>query len=273
VGAHTQDQGRPLGVTPVLRQDYASRTADRQAAFVRPYLSSGLELLDVGCGPGTITVGLAAIVRPGRVVGLDHDPAHIDSARALAREQGADNATFEVGDAAALPFGDERFDVAFENDVLVHLPSQAVSVACEIHRVLRPGGVFAARDSVADSAVWGNQTAPMREFDQLFFRWQASRGSDISLGRELPRILREAGFDVVATAISADTKSTEHERGEHARRMLALLEGPVGRDAMARGEVDADGLQRMAAAIQGWGAQPDSFFANIHVEVIARKAG
>lgn len=263
---------RASGVTPVLRQDYAGRTAERQAAFVRPYLSSGLELLDVGCGPGTITVGLAARVAPGRVVGLDHDPTHVAMARTLAQERGLDNATFEDGDATTLPYEDDRFDVAFENDVFVHLGSHAVTAAREIHRVLRPSGIFAARDAVVDAALWANQTEPMREFDKLFFRWQAGRGSDLNLGRGLPRIVREAGFEVIGISVSADTKGTEPEVKEHARRMLSLLDGPVGHDAKARGAVDGDGVDRMAAAIRRWGSRPDSFFANVHVEVIGRKA-
>ena len=70
----------PDGVTPGLNRDYEDRTADRQAAFVLPYLRPGMNLLDVGCGPGTITVGLAQAVAPGHVIGIDHDSMHISAA-------------------------------------------------------------------------------------------------------------------------------------------------------------------------------------------------
>lgn len=74
--------GRAHGVTPGLRRDYASRTAERQAAFALSYLRPGMDLLDAGCGPGTITIGLAKRVAPGRVAALDHDRQHIEAARA-----------------------------------------------------------------------------------------------------------------------------------------------------------------------------------------------
>ena len=60
---------RAHGVTPGLQNDYLLRTADKQAAFFIPYLKSGMSVIDLGCGPGTITTGFAKIVSPGLVTG------------------------------------------------------------------------------------------------------------------------------------------------------------------------------------------------------------
>ena len=85
---------------------WAARSAEREAAFFLPHLRPGMRLLDAGCGPGTITVGLAAAVAPGEVVGLELSPAMVEQARALASERGVANVRFEVGDAQALPVPD-----------------------------------------------------------------------------------------------------------------------------------------------------------------------
>jgi ubiquinone/menaquinone biosynthesis C-methylase UbiE len=150
-----QDE-RAHGVTPGLNRDYVTRTADQQAAFVLPYLRPGMNLLDIGCGPGTITLGLAQAVAPGHVTGIDHDRLHIEEARALAADQGVVNVTFQIGDAFSLPFEDGTLDAAFENNVFTHLARNAVRAAREVYRVLKPQGLFAVRDVDADSVVWGN---------------------------------------------------------------------------------------------------------------------
>src|SRR3712207_2477179 len=88
------------------------RTAEREGAFFLPYLRPGMRVLDVGCGPGTITVGLAAAVAPGEVVGVDRASRALEQARALAAERGVANVRFETADLHALPFPDAAFDAA-----------------------------------------------------------------------------------------------------------------------------------------------------------------
>jgi 2-polyprenyl-3-methyl-5-hydroxy-6-metoxy-1,4-benzoquinol methylase len=64
------------------------RTVGNSAAYLIPYLRSGQQVLDIGCGPGTITTDLARRVAPGSVVGIDNDPTPLEEARAEARRQG-----------------------------------------------------------------------------------------------------------------------------------------------------------------------------------------
>src|SRR5690349_25086699 len=87
------------------------RTALNSAAYLLPHLQQGMSILDVGCGPGTITVDLAELVAPGRVVGIDSSPEVVEQARAHAAERGVTNVEFRVGDAYALEFADGEFDV------------------------------------------------------------------------------------------------------------------------------------------------------------------
>ena len=268
----TQD-GHAHGVTPGLSQDYAERTAEHQAAFLLPYLQPGMDLLDVGCGPGTITLGLARAVAPGQVIGIDHDAAELDAARKRAAERGISNVRFEMGDVRSLPFEESAFDAAYENDLFVHLANDAVRAAEEVYRVLKPGGLFGARDVETDSVVWGNPSEALKELDVLMQRWQRSRGSDITLGKHLPTILRKAGFTGTIKSVSADTKGTIGETRAHARITISLLEGPLGRAILEKGWGDGPTVERLKETIRAWGEHPDAFFANVHVEVVGWEPG
>jgi ubiquinone/menaquinone biosynthesis C-methylase UbiE len=269
----TSPDERAHGVTPGLSQDYAARTADLQAAFVLPHLRPGMNLLDVGCGPGSITLGLAQGVAPGHVTGIDHDSLHIEAANALAAERGVTDVTFQVGNALSLPFEDATFDVAFENNVFTHLSQDAVRAAREVYRVLKPGGFLAARDVDADAVVWGNLSDPIKQLDKLFVAWHRSRGSDITLGKRLPAILREAGFAAILKSVSADTKGNPEGTRSHADITISLLDGPFGRDILDKGWADRFTIERLKESIRAWGEHPDAFFANVHVEVIGWKPG
>src|SRR3954469_5819536 len=79
------------------------RTAENSAGYLLPHLRAGQRLLDVGCGPGTITVDLAARVAPGDVVGIDRSDDVIAAARSL---DAPDNLRFDAGDVYALGFDD-----------------------------------------------------------------------------------------------------------------------------------------------------------------------
>jgi ubiquinone/menaquinone biosynthesis C-methylase UbiE len=261
------------GLTPGLSQDYVGRTATKQAAFLLPYLRPGVDVLDVGCGPGTITLGLAQAVAPGQVMGVDRDAAELEAARELAAKRGITNVRFEMGDALSLPFEDGTFDAAYENDLFVHLANDAVRAAEEVYRVLKPGGLFGARDVETDSVVWGNPIEPLKELDALMQQWQQSRGSDITLGKHLPAILRQAGFTGTIKSVSADTKGTLEQTRAHARITISLLDGPLGRAVLENGWGDESTVARLKQSIRAWGEHPDAFFANVHVEVVGWKPG
>lgn len=95
------------------RPAHARRSAKHNAAFFVPSLRSGMQVLDVGCGPGAITIGLASLVLPGALVGVDRDVEAIEAAQRLARSGGITNVRFVAASAYALPFNDRTFDGAF----------------------------------------------------------------------------------------------------------------------------------------------------------------
>src|SRR5690348_8263040 len=115
------------------------RTAPDAAAFLLPHLRPGMKLLDVGSGPGTITLGLAERVAPGQVIGIDVQPAQVERARELAAGRGLTNVRFEVGDVTALPFDDGAFDAVLAHMVFMHLP-EPVRALRAMRRVLNSDG-------------------------------------------------------------------------------------------------------------------------------------
>jgi len=97
---------------PVLSA-HSRRGAEDSAAYLLPHLNAGMDLLDVGCGPATITADLADRVTPGRVVGLDAASGALEAARAtLAERDLPARVELTDGDVMSLPFDDGTFDVA-----------------------------------------------------------------------------------------------------------------------------------------------------------------
>lgn len=185
----------------VASQGMATRTADRQAAFFLPHVKSGMTLLDCGCGPGTITIGLAEAVAPGEVVGIDIGPSEIERAAAYAYEQGVSNARFEVANSYKLPFPDSTFDAVFAHTLLEHL-SEPDNALAEMHRVLRPGGVIGVRDSDWGGVIISPHDDDVLEFFKIREQVWRSNGGDSRLGRKLAGLLRSTGFKGVLPTAS-----------------------------------------------------------------------
>src|SRR6476619_5196892 len=82
------------------------RTVENSAAYLIPHLRADQQLLDVGTGPGTITVDLAERLSQGSVVGIDNADTAVQSTAALGRDRGLDNLTVSTGDVYALAFDD-----------------------------------------------------------------------------------------------------------------------------------------------------------------------
>ena len=176
------------------------RTAANSAAYLLPHLRAGQDLLDVGCGPGTITIDLARIVAPGRVVGVDRAEAPLATARADAATAGV-AVDFEVGDAYALAFPDDSFDVVHAHQLLQHL-GRPVAALAEMRRVCRPDGIVAARDSDYAAMTWFPGDPLLDRWLSIYREVARANGGEPDAGRRLLAWGRAAGFaEVVAVGI------------------------------------------------------------------------
>ena len=189
-----------MGYSDEFRQLLDRRSAQTHAAHLLPHLESGQRVLDFGCGPGTISVGLASAVEPGELHGIDMEESQIELATAAAKAGGHDNATFHVGDVTALPFDDGYFDVAHCHAVLMHVPDSQATLA-EVMRVLKPGGIISSRESIVASSFLepgADETAPAWN---TFSKLLSANGGHPNMGRELKNAFLDAGFsDIRATA-------------------------------------------------------------------------
>jgi ubiquinone/menaquinone biosynthesis C-methylase UbiE len=241
---------------PSFEAQLEERTAAVDAAFLLPHLRAGSRVLDVGCGPGSITLGLAQAASPGEVVGVDLQQRVVERARVLAADRGISNVRFEVADAYELPFADGTFDAVLEHRVLMHL-SDPVRGLREVRRVLRAGGVLGLRDVDVATAVRWPTTPKFELFHDLRMRAFALQGIDGRTGRKHRQLLLEAGFERAETRAVTEGGGSPAGVREHARFLLNTFEG-IARIALEQGWVDQAGADAIAADIRVWAERPDA---------------
>lgn len=252
-----------------MLRSHTWRTAENSAAYLLPALRPGLDLLDVGCGPGTITVDLARRVAPARVIGIDRASDVLKQARALA---GAQNTSIEwhVGDVYDLPFPAASFDVIHAHQVLQHL-ADPVRALKEMRRVLRPGGVVAVRDGDYASFAWAPHDPLLTRWLDLYRAVARRNAGEPDAGRFLKGWALAAGFRHVEATSStwtyADEESCAWWGGLWADRCEL---SSLGDQAIEYGLSTREEITAIAAALRAWATQPDAFFMVPHGEVLAR---
>ena len=196
-----------MGFSEEVLEIHRRFTAQSHAAYLLPYLRPGLRVLDVGCGPGTISVGMAKAVAPGQVDGVDMAESQIEVARSVAKASGVDNAVFHVGDALYLPFEDGTFDVVHSHSVLMYIPDTAAALA-EMKRVLKPGGIIGCRDMICGSCFTEPDFGVIRKSWDMFEDLLTADDGHPQMGKELKSHFVEAGFTNVRATGSFDIFST-----------------------------------------------------------------
>ncbi|MDQ0792907.1 methyltransferase domain-containing protein [Streptomyces sp. B1I3] len=246
------------------------RTAANSAAYLVAELRPGQAVLDVGCGPGTITADIAGLVAPGRVTAVDTGRGILDKAASVAAGRGLDNVEFATGDVHALDFPDDSFDVVHAHQVLQHVgdPVQALR---EMRRVCRPGGIVAARDSDYAAMTWYPATAGMTRWQELYGRVARANGGEPDAGRRLLSWARRAGFTDITPTAAAWCFATPEDRawwsGLWADRTTASAYAKLAVDG---GHASPGQLTEIADAWRAWGEEADGWFMVPHGEVLCR---
>ncbi len=247
-------------MTAAFADRLASRNAGEYADFVLPYLNDETSLLDVGCGSGEITVGLAGHTRT--VVGVDQVD-HFSDARHYAESADLNNISFASGDVYSLDFEDNSFDICFSHSLLEALRAPE-SALREMHRVLRPGGTVAVA-SVEYSGIIlaGDELAPMTHFYRIREElWQRKLGADPFLGSRLRELLHRTGFEKVLATSKYFSYGTREAIADFGKARAADCRDQWYREsAMAEGLATESQLEKIEDAWLSWSESPDAYFA------------
>jgi ubiquinone/menaquinone biosynthesis C-methylase UbiE len=274
----------------------SKRRLDAEIPELKKFLKPGLKVLDVGCGPGTITLGVAEAVNPGEVVGIDTAKHRVDEAReGAAKISHPGNITFQVGDSHHLDFPDNTFDVVYSHTVL-HFFLEPVMGLKEQKRVARKGGWVIA-SGVRDTS-FRHPHCPNWEkvFEALHPYWVASleeyRASgkdpvtfleeqyknnpsytfyyDIHAGRKCVEWFHKAGLTDLRIEIqSRRVKYHGSERMKPSIFDLQYIDEPKSEDQkqmisrfqrmIAMGLLDEETLERAKEEVHAWYKDPSAF--------------
>ncbi|KAI9720101.1 MAG: hypothetical protein M1828_005829 [Chrysothrix sp. TS-e1954] len=208
------------GHSPSVLAAHGSRTATALCQYLLPTLhafpsDSSPRLLDVGCGPGSITTSFTEhLPKSAQITGMDYSEDTIKPLNADSKKPG--NVTFETGDAFKLRWDDNTFDIVHTNFVLMHL-SDPVSVLREMHRVCKPNGVVACREGALSTTLYHPTSPPIERWRSSYVASFKAKGNHYDEGKELVTHCLDAGFELSGiTFQSANYTHTNAEKGEGA---------------------------------------------------------
>ena len=260
-----------MGFSEELLQSLRRQTAEASAAHLLPHLRPGHRVLDFGCGPGTISVGLAKAVAPGELHGIDMEESQIELARSVVEAGGRDNATFHVGDVTALPFEDGFFDVAHCRNVLMHVPDTA-AVLAEVKRVLKPGGIIGCREMICESSFTHPDFEVMGKSWDMFQDLVAADDGHPQMGKELKAHILNAGFANVRLTASFDVyNAPEDVLFLFGFASKWLLSPEIVEAAIKYGAATEDLRKAISVAYDRWKEHPGALCGVAFGEAVANK--
>jgi SAM-dependent methyltransferase len=201
--AHADRARRPREAPGFMTPRTLANSQPCLLALLRP----GLDVLDVGCGPGTLTLEIARRVLPGRVVGLDLDPQLLTVARQAGPPGGLPNLRFLEGDIRDAGWADE-FDLVSATRVLQWIP-RAEDAVTSMAEALRPGGRLIALDYDHLASSWADPPASWTRFHRAFLDWREAARLDNAVIRRLPAAFTAAGLTDVERVLHVSTMRSE----------------------------------------------------------------
>ncbi|TVY47761.1 putative methyltransferase [Lachnellula occidentalis] len=257
--------------TAVIRA-HSWRTAQNSCAYLIRHLAPTAHILDVGCGPGSITIDLAKLVPEGHVTGIEYTSAPLPGALALAAERGVSNVSFKEGDIHRLPFADAVFDVVHAHQVLQHIRDPIRGLR-EMKRVCKEGGIVAVRES-AHIATYP-LTPGLGKYGVLYDQVAKAKGGNPHPGGRIHGWAVEAGFERESVECSTGSWCfrTREERefwgGGFAERCMEG--GAFFENVVEGGSATTEEIGEIEGAWREWVKNKDGWCGVLHGEIICKK--
>ncbi|ANB13892.1 hypothetical protein AWJ20_4843 [Sugiyamaella lignohabitans] len=257
----------------VLRS-HTWRTVDNSVKFLVPYLKPDSYVLDVGCGPGTITVDMAKNYTPkGKIIGMEYAGSVLEQAAAHAKENNVTNIEFAVGDVHNLSYPDNTFDIVFAHQVVQHIGNPVVALK-EMARVVKPGGVVAIRDSDYAGFFWYPELPALKKWQEVYLKVAKANGAEPNAGRHYHSWAHQAGLDQPKLKLSSSTWFywTPEERAWWSSLWAdRTLKSNFATTVLKHDLGTQDDLEEIAQGWRDWGKDKDAIFNLAHVELIYQK--
>ena len=201
-------------------------------------------VLEAACGVGGQTVILAGNSPGATFVSLDISPESLTLAEQRVQAEGISTVTFRQGDVCHLPFSEASFDHVFVCFLLEHLPDPLLALS-NLREVLKPGGTITVIEGDHGSALFYPDSPSAHRVIDCLVALQGQTGGNALIGRQLWRLLNEAGFITVTVSprqVYADCSTPESfEAVKHI--FIAMIEG-VREEAIRSGLIDAPAWER-----------------------------
>ncbi|KAF2796437.1 S-adenosyl-L-methionine-dependent methyltransferase [Melanomma pulvis-pyrius CBS 109.77] len=284
IAQHSQSSTYTQGYSDYTVATQQLRTAESEAAFLLPYIKKTDHILDVGCGPGTITTGLAKYASQGRIVGVDISTDVLQKAKTLAAEanaptQGPGSVVFEQGNVLeSLDYPDASFDILYSSQLFGHLPPPDLPrrALAEMRRILKPGGILATRDGAGQHFY-----PPSLDLDRLWVQNQAralGKGAPAAdpTATMMPALFRGGGFDADGGKVRVGAGTTVYS-GLETRKWLAwraaghLQKGDAFYQSWLDAGISEDEIRQTLVAVEKWVETEDAWYAALQCEMLAWK--
>lgn len=248
-----QKESYSAGYSSEIINDFQKRTIYKEALFFQKYLNSNMKVLDCGCGPGSISMGIAEFLKDGYIILTDIKKGQLEIAKNEAKRRNLENIEYVQCDIYNLPFENSSFDAVFSHAVLQHLsnPQKAIN---EMYRVLKPHGVLGIRDDDADSLLIYPYTRRMKSIISYIKRLIPNNDGNPNIGKKYKEFLTRAGFKHIICTASCGYDSDSDSIHNRADVALKLIE-KAGQEF----QMSIEKVEKMKKDIKKWRDSPFSF--------------